>query len=52
MNGMLSLSPAVFTLRNVFRYFLCTVHYFLSAFSAKMATYSLAIDNIYFVISS
>ena len=35
-----------------FRSFFCTVHYFLCAFSAKMATYSLVIDNVYFVISS
>ena len=32
-----------------FHSFLCTVHYFLCAFSAKMATYSLVIDNVYFV---
>ena len=32
--------------------FLCTVHYFLYTFSAKMATYSLVIDNVHFVISS
>ena len=31
--------------------FLCTVDYFLYAFPAKMATYSLVIDNVYFVIS-
>ena len=41
-----------FLLRTIFCSFLCTVHYFLFAFSAKMATYSLVIDNIYFVISS
>ena len=35
-----------------FRCFLCTVHYFLCAFLAKMATYSLVMDNVYFVISS
>ena len=31
--------------------FLCTVDYFLYAFPAKMATYSLVIHNVYFVIS-
>ena len=31
---------------------LCTVHYFLCAFTLKMATYSLVVDNVYFVISS
>ena len=41
-----------FLLCTTFRSFLCTVHYFLCAFSAKMATYSLVIDNVYFVISS
>ena len=35
-----------------FRFFLCTIHYILCTFSAKMATYSLVIDNVYFVISS
>ena len=30
-----------------FRFFLCIVNYLLSAFSAKMATYSLVIDNVY-----
>ena len=33
-----------FLLCTTFRSFLCTVHYFLCAFSAKMATYSLVID--------
>ena len=28
------------------------VHYFLYAFSEKMAAYSLVIDNVHFVISS
>ena len=32
--------------------FLCTVHYFLCTFLAKMAIYSLVIDNVYFVICS
>ena len=32
--------------------FLCTVHYFPCTFLAKMAIYSLVIDNVYFVISS
>ena len=41
-----------FLLCTTFRSFLCTVHYFLCAFSAKMATYSLVIDNVHFVISS
>ena len=41
-----------FTLMYSFRSFLCTVHYFLCAFSAKTATYSLVLDNVYFVISS
>ena len=41
-----------FLLCTNFRSFLCTVHYFLCAFSAKMATYSLVIDNMYVVISS
>ena len=41
-----------FLLCTTFCSFLCTVHYFLCAFSAKMATYSLVIDNVYFVISS
>ena len=41
-----------FLLCTTFSSFLCTVHYFLCAFSAKMATYSLVIDNVYFVISS
>ena len=41
-----------FLLCTTFCSFLCTVHYFLFAFSAKMATYSLVIDNIYLVISS
>ena len=41
-----------FLLCTTFRSFLCTVHYFLYAFSSKMATYSLVIDNVYFVISS
>ena len=35
-----------------FHSFLCTVHYLLCTFSGKMATYSLAIDNVYFLISS
>ena len=35
-----------------FRSFLYTVHYFFCALSAKMATYSLVIDDVYFVISS
>ena len=37
--------------RNV-RSFLCTVHYFLCVFSAKMAAYSLVIETVYFMISS
>ena len=41
-----------FLLCTIFRSFLCTVHYFLCAFSEKMATYSLVIDNVYFMISS
>ena len=41
-----------FLLCTTFRSFLCTVHYFLCAFSAKIATYSLVVDNVYFVISS
>ena len=32
-----------FLLCTTFRSFLCTIHYFLCAFSAKMATYSLVI---------
>ena len=41
-----------FLLCTTFCSFLCTVHYFLCAFSAKIATYSLVIDNVYFVISN
>ena len=33
----------LFLLCTIFRYFFCTVHYFLCAFSAKMATYSLGV---------
>ena len=36
----------LFLLCTTFRSFLRTVHYFLCAFSAKMATYSLVIDNV------
>ena len=35
-----------------FRPFLCTVHYFLCALSAKIATYSLVTSDAYFVINS
>ena len=41
-----------FLLSTTFHYFLPTVHYFLCALSAKMANYSLVIDNVYLVISS
>ena len=41
-----------FLLCTTFWSFLCTVHYFFCLFSAKMATYSLVIDNVYFVITS
>ena len=41
-----------FLLCTTFWSFLRTVHCFLCAFSAKMATYSLVIDNVYLVISS
>ena len=41
-----------FLLCAIFHSFLCTVHYFLCAFSAEMAAYSLTRDNVYFVISS
>ena len=41
-----------FLLCTTFRSFLYTVHYFPCTFSAKMASYSLVIDNVYFVISS
>ena len=39
-----------FLLCTTFRSFLYTVHYFLCVFSAKMAPYSLDIDNVCFVI--
>ena len=52
MNGVRSLSSALFTLKITFCSFLFTVHHFLCAFSAKTATYSLFIDNVYFLISS
>ena len=42
MNGLRSFSPALL-LCTTLRSFLCTVLYFLCAFSAKMATYSLVI---------
>ena len=41
-----------FLLCTTFRSFLCTVHYFLCAFKAKMATYPLAIDDLYFGVSN
>ena len=41
-----------FYFAQLFRYFLCTVHYFFCAFLAKMAAYSLVIDNACFAISS
>ena len=41
-----------FLLCTTFRSLLCFVHCFLWVFSAKLATYSLVIDNVYFVISS
>ena len=41
-----------FLLCTTFRSFLCTVHYFLCAFAAEMAAYSLVRENVYFVISS
>ena len=41
-----------FLLCTTFRSFLCTVHCFLCAFKAKMATYSLVIDDVYFGISN
>ena len=41
-----------FTLETRRKLCLCTGHYFLCEFSAKMATYSLVIDNVYFVIGS
>ena len=41
-----------FLLCATFRSFLCTVHYFLCAFSAERAAYSLVRENVYFVISS
>ena len=43
-------SPFYFA--QLFVLFLCTVHYFLCTFSAKIVTYSLVIDNARFVISS
>ena len=39
-----------FLLCTTFRSFLCTVHDFLCAFSAKVAAYSLVKDNVYSVI--
>ena len=41
-----------FLLCTPFCSFLCTVHYFLFAFTAKIATCYLVIGNVYFVISS
>ena len=41
-----------FLLCATFRSFPCTVHYFLCAFSAEMAAYSLVRENVYFVFSS
>ena len=41
-----------FLLCLTFHSFLCTVHYFPCVFSAKMAIYSLVMDNVHFVISS
>ena len=41
-----------FLLYITFLSLLCTVRYFLCVFLAKMATYLLVIDNLYFVISS
>ena len=50
MNDVQSLLPALFTLHNfLFFSLLCPIFF---AFSAKMATYLLVIDNVYFVISS
>ena len=40
-----------FLLCTTFCSFLSFVRYFLCTFSAKMATYTLVIDNVYFVIS-
>ena len=51
MNGVRSFSPALFTLYN-FSFFSLHCPYFLCAFPEKMATYSLVIDNVHFVISS
>ena len=51
MNGMLCFRQP-FLLCLTFHSFLCTVHYFPCVFSAKMATYSLVMDNVHFVWSA
>ena len=51
MNGVRSLSPALITLHN-FSFFCLHRPLFSLHISAKIATYSLIIDNVYFVISS
>ena len=51
MNGARSLSAALFTLLT-FSFLSLHFSLLLCAFSAKMATYSLVIDNVYFVMSS
>ena len=51
MNGVRSLSPALFTLHN-FSFFSLHCPLFHLRISNKMATYSLFIDNVPFVISS
>ena len=51
MNGVQSLSPVLFTLHN-FSFFSLHCPLFSLRIFSKMATYSLVINNVYFVISS
>ena len=51
MNGVWSFLPALFTLHN-FSFFCLHCPLFSLRISAKMTTYSLVIDDAYFVISS